>query len=510
MAQEHGPIDLAGEADFRLGDLEVRPSTRQVVSGGQRDAVEPRVMRVLVLLARRRGLVVSRDELISACWDGRIVGDDAINRCIVQLRKLAEKGGGFEIETVPRVGYLLSETRAAAHSTKPAIAVLPFGNLSVDADQDYFIEGMVVEIITALSRYPAFSVATASAVLARRDVAADWRQVASELGVHYLLAGSVRRSGEQVRIAVQLLDASAGTQVWTERFDAKLGDVFAVQDEIANTIAGRLLPAVETAEIDHAKARRTADLGAYDLYLRARRMLGSRTEESLLQVKALLDEAILRAPDDALILAFAARVHGQVAFGWWPARETSRPIALDLGRRALLLAPDDPVVLSYVAVSLVFAGGDLDVAAGMNGRATSLNPGWATAWLHSGWTELLAGRPERALAHLETALRLDPTTSFGGRALVIGWIGWCLLLLGRHEDAITRFKEAVALLPSGVRSHVQAGLVAALAHSGRLPEARAALADMAPDAIDRVLEGWPNARVRDLYRSGREMIEAGA
>jgi TolB-like protein/DNA-binding winged helix-turn-helix (wHTH) protein len=267
-------INLAETADFELGGLRVSPAHREVRMNGDRRELEPRVAQVLVALASARPDVVSRDRLIEQCWDGRIVGDDAINRCIVALRHLAKEFSPepFAIETVPRVGYSLVERPAVAAvrnrgrtrkvaiggllvlliaaalafgwsrlgrvETAPAsIAVMSFRNLS--AGDPYFAEGIGEEILGQLSREPQFRVA-GRASSSQFGADADVREVARRLDVDYVVEGSVRRQGDRVRVNANLVRASDGIRLWSDSYDGKLDDIFAIQQRIGVSIAAAL------------------------------------------------------------------------------------------------------------------------------------------------------------------------------------------------------------------------------------------------------------------------------
>ena len=380
---------------------------------------------------------------------------------------------------------------------KPSIAVLPFADMTPAKDQGYFCDGMVVEIGAALSRFPSLFVIATGSSLSYRDPSLNRRRIAGELGVRYLLEGSVRKSVDRVRIAVELTDAQAGAQIWTERFDGALDDVFALQDTVANAVAGRIAPTIEAAELRRASARPTSDLGAYDLFLRAAQKAHVWERESFHAAIQLLDEALARDPDYGLALSVAGFCHGALfMYGWAEDREAERKAALEFGRRALRAEPDNAEVLSFGAITTAFLGGDLVAADVLNERALALNPGYATAWLNSGWIKHLSGRSEQGLEAFHTAIRIDPRS--GWRGHIVHGIGSCLFALGRYEEAIPALTEAVELLPfSGARPT----LVAALAHSGRIDEARAALsAEQEPDVSP------------DIYRDAgmRERLLAGA
>jgi TolB-like protein len=244
-------VDLAREPAFRLARVDVRPATREVLAAGLRQVLEPRVMQVLVALARRRGEVVSRDELIDACWRGRVVGDDAISRCIAALRRLAAACGGLAIETIARVGYRLDEvvsgTAGCAAPAEALLAVLPFDNLSDETDLAHLCEGVAEEILLAIAGGTALKVLGGAASFRFRGPAKVVRHVADELRATHVLDGSVRRSGQRVRICAHLVECENQTILWTERFDRELADTFALQDAVAEAVAAALSEALGRA-----------------------------------------------------------------------------------------------------------------------------------------------------------------------------------------------------------------------------------------------------------------------
>ena len=436
------PIDLTREPDFALGTAQVRPSTGEINVGGGRIRLQPRVMQVLVALARAEGDVVSRDELVASCWGGLAIGEDAINRCIQRLRRLAETEapGAFAIETLPRIGYRLSSAERARSAVrlpdKPSIGVMPFANLSGDPEQDYFADGMVEEITAALSRFKSIFVVGSGSTLSFRGKTAPAPEIGRQLGVRYLLGGSVRKAGGRVRVSLQLTDAEDGVAIWTQRFDDTLEDVFALQDKVALAVAGAIDPTVQQAEIRRLLPRPTDNLGSYDLYLRAMPGYRSGAKTSILQSLDLLDRAITLDPTFGPALALAAHCHRMTfIFGWTADPEEHRRQGLALADRALKAAADDPEVLATVANVLAFLGHEPEVAVALSDRAIELNPGSSRVWFMSGPLRLRFGDPERAVAHLETALRLDPIGPF--RRVQIGFLGQARLQQGRFSEAVT-------------------------------------------------------------------------
>jgi len=277
---------------------------------------------------------------------------------------------------------------------KPSIAVLPFQNMSGDPEQEYFADGMVEEIITALSRIRWLFVIARNSSFTYKGRSVDVKQVGRELGVRYVLEGSVRKAGSRVRITAQLIDALSGTHLWADRFDGSLRDVFDLRDEVASSVAGVIEPALRAAEIRRSSDRPTNDLTAYDLYLRALSHWGTYDEQRVLQALDLLGQAVERDPRYGPALAVAAHCHLLLAVsGSTENPETERRTSVDLARRALLIGPDDPDVLAPAAFVLGCFGEDIDVALGLIDHCSSLNPSCARGWYSSGVLRIFAGQP---------------------------------------------------------------------------------------------------------------------
>ncbi|MDE2182129.1 MAG: winged helix-turn-helix domain-containing protein [Alphaproteobacteria bacterium] len=281
------PVDLAHEAEFRIGTLRFTPSTREVHLAKGSEIVEPRVMQALVCLVRAQGTVVSRDDLIQQCWAGRAVSEDAVNRCIAKIRQLAEGDGepSFTIETIPRVGYRLSCASECPDGSwtrrGPSICVLPFANMSDDPQQEYFADGITEDIITDLQKISAVFIVARNTAFTFKGKNVDIVQLSQHLKVSHILEGSVRKAGERVRITAQLVDGATGGHLWAERYDRDLKDIFAVQDEISRSIV-RALELNLLAEEDRAIGRRgTENPEAYRLYLMARQnyILGNEADD---------------------------------------------------------------------------------------------------------------------------------------------------------------------------------------------------------------------------------------
>jgi len=347
---------------------------------------------------------------------------------------------------------------------KPSIAVLPFANMSGDPEQEYFADGMVEEIITAFSRIRWLFVIARNSSFTYRGQAVDVKQVGRELGVRYVLEGSVRRAGGRVRISAQLIDALSGAHLWADRFDGLLEDVFELQDKVASSVAGVIEPALQAAETARSYGRPTDDLTAYDLYLRAFAMVVSAG--AITEALRLMEQAIARDPHYGPALAWAAICYFRlVADGRSGDPAADRLKSIDLARRALAVATDDPGTLADAALVLAYFGEDIDAMMAL--VALTLNPSFARGWLRSGTLKLFAGEPDLAIERAEAALRLSPRGRIG---VPLHTIGAAHLLSGRFETAVQKLLLAIQDLPSYPESY--RCLAACYAHMGRLDEAR--------------------------------------
>src|SRR5271169_6350127 len=332
---------------------------------------------------------------------------------------------------------------ARALPDKPSIAVLPFENMSGDPEQEYFVDGMVEEIITALSRIRWLFVLARNSSFTYKGEAVDVKQVGRELGVRYVLEGSVRKAGNRVRITGQLIDAVSGTQLWADRFDGSLEDVFDLQDKVASSVAGVIEPALQAAETARSAGRPTDDLTAYDLYLRAYAMVLSSVRQ-IPEALRLMEQAIARDPRYAPALAWAAfcchrLLHDSLSED--PAADRRKGI--DFARRALGVTGDDPGVLTNAAQALAYFGEDIGAMMALIDRALALNPNYARGWNISGVVRLWAGLPDIAIEHADASLRLSPRAG----------IGTSLTLMGAAHFYARRFGEAVPKLRLAIEEY---------------------------------------------------------
>jgi len=384
---------------------------------------------------------------------------------------------------------------------KPSIAVLPFANMSGDPEQEYFVDGMVEEIITALSRIRWLFVITRNSSFTYKGQAVDVKQVGRDLGVHYVLQGSVRKSGNRVRITGQLIDAMTGAHLWADRFDGSPENVFELQDKVAASVAGVIEPALQAAEAARSIWRPTSDLSAYDCYVRALAVSNPVTKEAIGQALRLLEQAIAIDRHYAPALAFAAGCHMQfVNYSWAKDPATARSKAVDLARRALQVARDDSDVIASAAMILAVFGEDLGTMTALADHALALNPSGARGWYHSGYLRLMAGEPNRAIEQAEISLRLSPRTR---NAPVRTMIGASHFLSRRFNEAIAYLLLALEETPNSPVANRY--LAACYARMGRLYEAREVVkglrvitsAVMPPDIMY-----LRNAQHRELYLSG--------
>jgi len=323
---------------------------------------------------------------------------------------------------------------------------------------------MVEEIITALSRICWLFVIARNSTFTYKGQSVDVKQVARELGVRYVLEGSVRKAGGRVRITAQLIYAPIGTHLWADRFDGSLEDVFELQDKVATSVAGVIEPTLQAAETARAAHRPTNDLTAYDLYLRAYALDLTSAPEAL----RLLDQAIERDPHYGPALALAANFHAQRCIaGWSQDPKADCRKGADLARRALRAGGDDPSTIVNAAGPLAFFGDDIGAMMGLVDRALALNPSFARGWNNSGLLSLFAGQPERAIEHAETALRLSPRARVG---TTVGIIGTAHLVSRRFGEALPKLLLAIQEAPTFPVPY--RWLASCYAHMGRLDEAR--------------------------------------
>jgi len=371
-----------------------------------------------------------------------------------------------EPPVAPASGLHAAST-ALALPDKPSIAVLPFQNMSGDPEQEYFVDGLVEDIITALSRFKSLFVIARNSSFAYKGKSPDIRHVGRELGVRYVLEGSIRKAGDKVRINGQLILADTGANIWADRYDGSTGDIFDLQDKVTTDVVIAVTPRLEHAETERAKRKPTGDQGAYDCYLRAIASIYLGGAKNLMNARQLGYRAIELDPNYAAAHAVAAFAHTRlkglgVTLGSDAVVESTR-----LAKQAVALDHDDPVVLSFSAWSLAYVADDLDTAAGLIERALVLNPNLALAWMMSGWINLWLGKPEEGIKHFARSIRLSPLDPNSGG--IQEGSAHVLFMAGRYDEALLASRNALKER-QGPASYRIAAASAALA--GLLKEAR--------------------------------------
>jgi TolB-like protein/class 3 adenylate cyclase/tetratricopeptide (TPR) repeat protein len=356
---------------------------------------------------------------------------------------------------------------------KPSIAVLPFQNMSGDPEQEYFADGMVEDIITALSRFKSLFVIARNSSFTYKGKAVDIKQVGRELGVRYVLEGSVRKAANHVRITAQLVDAASGSHLWADRFDGALEDIFDLQDRVTASVVGAIAPKLERAEIERANRKPTESLDAYDYYLRGMASFHKATMEANAAALRLFYRAIELDPDFASAHGMAAWCYAwRKMNGWETDRVQANAETARLARRAAALGTDDAVALCAGGFALGYISGDLDDGGAMTDQALVLNPNLATAWLLSGYLKALLGEHEVAIEHLTRAMRLsplDPEVFVAQQGLAAAH-----LFVGRYDEASSWAEKASRQRPNAAG----AARVAAASHAlaGRLEQAQKSMA----------------------------------
>jgi TolB-like protein/Flp pilus assembly protein TadD len=383
---------------------------------------------------------------------------------------------------------------------KPSIAVLPFQNMSGDPEQEYFADGMVEEIITALSRIRWLFVIARNSSFTYKGQTVDVKQVGRELGVRYVLEGSVRKVGGRVRITAQLIDTLSSAHLWADRFDGLLEEVFELQDKVAFTVAGVIESTLQGAEIRRSADRPTTDLTAYDLYLRALPNCYSYDQERIRSALVLLEGTIERDPQFGPALGLAAVCHHHLhRFATADDAPVHAQSARHLARRALQASPGDPGTICNVAFVLSYFGDDMASAITLADRALSLNPSFARGWAVSGYLRLWAGDADIAIEHLETACRLNPHDGNGAYR----WgIGLAYFFKRQFDQALVTLLTALEELPS--HPDVHRYLAACYAQMGRLDEARRAIEHLKTITAALMPASTPfrDSEQRDLYLAG--------
>jgi TolB-like protein/tetratricopeptide (TPR) repeat protein len=428
---------------------------------------------ILAVLASAQGELVTKDELMAKVWPGLVVEENNIQVHVSALRKALseDRGEPVHLHTVPGRGYRLTGViaGATAASARPSIAVLPFQNMSSDAEQEYFADGMVEDIIAGLARIKWLLVIARNSSFVYKGKAVDVRQVGRDLDVRYVLEGSVRKAANRVRISARLIDAQSGLLVWTERYDGLLDDVFAVQDEIAMSVIGAIEPGVRKIEAERVKRSRPESLDAYDLVLQALPFVYKLMPEASAPAIPRLRKALELEPDYAMAhAALAWCLH--VRFSRGGLREDDRRSSIRHARAAVSGAGDDATTLAIAAFVIWFDEHDLGTAFELFDRALALSSSNVIALCTSAVALAWSGKSELAIERARRALKVSPFDSLN--YLSYHALAGAHFHLRRFEEAHAAARRAVELNPGF--SVPYAYLTAALVRLGRHEEARAA------------------------------------
>jgi TolB-like protein len=494
---------------YRFEDFSLDDDRRELRRGNDIVATEPQVFDVLEFLIVNRERVVSNDDLIRVVWQGRIVSDGTVSTRINAVRHALGDSGAQQrlIRTLPRKGYRFagdirpeasngrpSDLVAAerhdalmALGDRPSIAVLPFDNFSGDPEQTYFADGMVDEIITALSRIKWLFVIARTSSFTYRDRAVDVKQIGRELGVRYVLEGSVRKSENRVRIMPQLIDAQTGAHVWADRFEGALDDVFDLQDRLTARVVGALAPKLQQAEIERVSHKPTESLAAYDHLLRGIASFHRFTREATDQALAHFQRAIALDPDFATAYGMAALCYvRRKATRWWADEAKDTADAIRVARKAVEFGADDVIALSAGGWALAYVALELDDGSAFIDRALELSPNLAAAWMFSGWTRIFLGEHDTAVRHFFESMRMSPRDPL----IVVSLTGTAFahLLARRLDQAVKSAEQAFREHPNYFFANVICACTRALA--GRAQDAHV--------VMTRVREMNPTLRISNL------------
>lgn len=514
-------VDLAGDglvAEFSSTVSAVEAGLAMQAAMAERNVAVPEGQRMLFRVGINQGDVIHDDthiygdginiaaRLQTIAEPGQVyvsgkVHEEVRDRMKADFRDLGDKRlkniprpvRVFEVTVGPRGKRPRLPDGVTVEARKPSVAVLPFDNMGGDAEQEYFADGVVEDIITALSRFRDFAVIARNSSFVYKGRAVDVREVSRELGVRYLLEGSVRKAGQRLRITAQLIDAATGAHLWADKFDGSLEDVFDFQDRITATVASIVEPAIRWAEIERSRRERPDSVEGYDLYLRALPMHMSQTEAASVEAVNLLLRAIELEPNNPTYLVYAgnAMLH-RWSQGWPPIGEDDDRRGIELVERALANARDDAVVLSLASMMLIHNLKDYDRGLELSRRAVALNPNNLTVIMFAGIVQLHLGDLDEAIAYCEHAIRLSPAVD--GAYWPLTAIAHAHMIRGEYEEAIAWSKRSISSNPSFVCTYWM--LAAAHAHLGKMDEAKrylSALKRLTPEVTLKLIwDGQPN------------------
>jgi len=505
FAEARGVSDLI----YSFEDFSLDSDRRELHHGEDFVAVEPQVFELLHYLICNRDRIVSKDDLIASVWDGRIVSESTLSSRLTTVRQAVGDSGETQrlIRTIPRKGIrfigqvieqkndrpLLGSSHPQAEPglripDRPSIAVLPFQNLSDDSAQGYFVDGIVEDITIALSQFSQLFVVARSSSFTYKGRNIDVKQVGQELGVRYVLEGSIRQAANQIRITAQLINSLTAVQLWAAHFDGALDQVFELQDQITSGVVGVIAPKIEQAEIERAKRKPTGSLGAYDYYLRGLASLYQDTKDANDEALRLFGKAIELDPNFATAYGMSALCYvGRHWKRWVVEQQKEVSETARLVNRAAALGRDDAMALSAAGMAAGLVVHDLDRAVALLDRSLLLNPNLAVSWVRSAWVRIFLGQFVLAIEHASRAIRLSPLDP-----LLVGMqsaIAFAYFCADHYEQSAVWAEKATKEQPNfGPALRV---LAASSASMGRMKEAM--------EAFERLRETKGPLRISELW-----------
>jgi TolB-like protein/Tfp pilus assembly protein PilF len=512
---------------------------RELRRGTSLVTIEPQVFDLLQYLIRNRERVLSKDDLIGAVWNGRMISESTLSSRITAVRHAVNDRGEEQrlIRTVARKGFRFvgdvregngpnadgagTEWQEPAHHDfqaaqalqlpgKPTIAVLPFASISENPEQEGFVNGIVEDITTELSQFCWLSVIARSLSFAHKGWAVDIKHVRRDLGVHFVLEGSVRQAAGRVRVTARLIDTMTGAHLWANRFDAWHEDIFSLQDQITASVVGAIGPKLEQVEIERARREPPESLDCLHYYLRGMGNIYQWTRDGMNDALSLFHKAFQIDPEFASAYGMAAYCYVQrKSYGWIADRMQETAECARLARRAAELAKDDAAALSKAAHAIASVARDIDSGAVFIDQALKLNPNLAAGWYVSGWIRLFLGDPDVAIEHLAHAISLSPFDPLIFKMHAA--LAYAHFFAGRYDDASAMAASALRTRPNYLTA-VRAG-AASHALAGRLDRAQNLMAHMRKRdsalRISNLKELVPLCRSEDFTRWADGLRKAG-
>jgi TolB-like protein len=513
IALDFCPKGVERLVQFQFEDCVLNRDRRELTRGVTAVSVGPQVFDLLLYLLENRRRLVTKDELLASVWGGRIVSESTLASHLNAVRKAVGDSGEEQrlIRTISRKGFRFvgevteaptpdgpgdgnanaadgAPPLAPALPDRPSIAVMPFVNLSGDPEQDYFADGVVEDVLAALSLNRWLFVIDRNSSFTYRGQNVDVRRVGRELGVRYVLEGSIRRSAEHIRLTGMLVDATTRVQLCASRFEGVMDDLFALQDRMAASVAGAIAPKLEQAEIERSNRKPTKYLDAYDYFLRGMAIFRRDTMQSSDEALALFSRAIELDAEYPSAYGMAAWCYLWRKFnGWLKPGGQEAAEAARLARRAVELGKDDAVALARGGHALGPIGGKLDSCITWVDKALLLNPNLSSAWSSSGFQRISRGEPEEALERFSRAMRLSPLDPEMTR--MQHGVAMAHLMAGRFEEA-SSWANKVSRDVAGIPPYVLGVAAASHALAGRLEDAH--------QAMERLLRLNPALRISGL------------